>query len=167
MKMTLLALIKSDLARIVEPTALNALRQYLMPRGETFPFVVWFRLLQYVRRSRILRFIFGPIVYWRCRVLEHKYGVHANSNINIGPGLHIVHGSCHLNAEKIGKNFTVRQFVTIGEHNGGRPIIGDNVTVNPGAVVVGPIRLGDGCTIGALSYVSHDVPNGTVVKGVW
>lgn len=167
MKMKMLSHIKSDLARIVEPTVSNALRQYFMPRGEVFPFIVWFRCLQYIRRSRILRFIFEPIVYLKCRSLEFKYGIHANANIDVGPGLHIVHGSCHLNAEKIGKNFTVRQFVTVGEHNGGRPIIGDDVTINPSAVVVGPIVLGDGCTIGALSYVSHDVPPGKVVKGVW
>ena len=167
MRLSLISQIKSDLARIVEPTISNAFRQYFLPRGEVFPFTVWLRILQYVRRNRWLRFTVGPLVYWKFRCLEFKYGVHANANITIGSGLHIVHGSCHLNADKIGKNFTIRQFVTVGEHCGGRPVIGDDVTINPGAVVVGPIKLGDGCTIGALSYVSHDVPVGITVKGVW
>lgn len=165
--MSFISVIKNDLSRIAKPTLANAMRQYFMPRGEMFPFVLWFRILQVVRKSKIAKLMLGPVVYWKMRCLEFKYGIHANANIEIGPGLHIVHGSCHLNAAKIGKNFTVRQFVTIGEHNGGRPIIGDNVTINPSAVVVGPIKLGDGCTIGALSYVSHDVPPGKVVKGVW
>lgn len=157
----------ADLARITKPTVGNAIRWYFLPRGESFPYDVWLRLLQGVRRHRMLKLIFGPFVYWRYRHFEFKYGIHGNANIEIGPGLHVVHGPNNLNAEKIGKNFTVRQFVTIGEHKGGRPTIGDNVTINPSAVVVGPIKLGDGCVIGALSYVSHDVPARMVVKGVW
>lgn len=165
--MTFLELVKSDLSRITCPTFGNALKWYFLPRGECFPYVVWLRLLQSIRRKRMLTYLFEPLVYWRYRHFEFKYGIHGNANIEIGPGLHVVHGPNNLNAEKIGKNFTVRQFVTIGEHKGGRPTIGDNVTINPSAVVVGPITLGDGCTIGALSYVSHDVPAGKIVKGVW
>ena len=159
--------IKSDLSRIAEPTVRNAIKWYLLPRGECFPYVVWFRLLQWVRQYCFLKYTIGPLVYWRYRHFEFKYGIHANANVEVGPGFHAVHGPNNLNAEKIGCNFTVRQFVTIGEHLGGRPEIGDNVTINPGAVIVGPIKLGDGCTIGALSYVSHNVPAGQIVKGVW
>lgn len=165
--MKLIETLNEDLARIAKPSFKNFILQYFLPRGECFPYIVWFRTLQRVRRLRVLRYVLGAFVYWRYRHFEFEYGIHGNANIEIGPGLHVVHGPNNLNAEKIGKNFTVRQFVTIGEHRGGRPSIGDNVTINPGAVVVGPIKLGDGCTIGALSYVSHDVPPGAVVKGVW
>ena len=165
--MSLRLIVKSDLARIAKPTLCNALKYYFVPRGECFPYVVWFRILQAVRGKPLLKCLFGSLVYWRYRHFEFKYGIHGNANIEIGPGLHVVHGPNNLNAERIGKNFTVRQFVTIGEHEGGCPTIGDDVTINPSAVVVGPIVLGDGCTIGALSYVSHDVPPGKVVKGVW
>ena len=165
--MELVALIRSDLARITSPSLCNALKFYFLPKGECFPYVVWFRILQQVRKNKLLKFTVGLIVYWRYRHFEFKYGIHGNANIEIGSGLRVVHGPNNLNAERIGKNFTVRQFVTIGEHNGGRPTIGDGVTINPGAVVVGQIRLGDGCTIGALSYVSHDVPPGQIVKGIW
>lgn len=165
--MSFLSCIKADLSRIAKPTIANAVVYYFLPRGECFPFVVWFRILQRIRRQRFLRVILGPFVYWRYRHFEFKYGIHANANIDVGCGFHPVHGPNNLNAEKIGRNFTVRQFVTIGEHRGGRPTIGDDVTINPSAVVVGPIVLGNGCTIGALSYVSHDVPPGMVVKGVW
>ena len=34
-----------------------------------------------------------------------------------------------------------------------------------GAVIVGPIRLGDGCAVGANSVVLHDVPAGVTVAG--
>lgn len=165
--MTLFTVLKCDLSRITTPTLLNAFKYYFVPRGECFPYVVWFRVLQAVRSNKLLKVLLGPLVYWRYRHFEFKYGIHGNANIEVGHGLHVVHGPNNLNAERIGKNFTVRQFVTIGEHNGGRPTIGDDVTINPSAVVVGPIVLGNGCTVGALSYVSHDVPPGTIVKGVW
>ncbi len=165
--MSFLSFIKADLSCIAKPTFANAVKYYFLPRGECFPFVVWFRILQSVRRNKFSRLILGPVAYWRYRHFEFKYGIHANVNIDVGYGFHPVHGPNNLNAEKIGRNFTVRQFVTIGEHRGGRPTIGNDVTINPSAVVVGPITLGDGCTIGALSYVSHDVPPGKIVKGVW
>lgn len=165
--MALISVLRRDLARIATPTLSNAVKWYFIPRGECFPYVVWFRILQSVRRNMLFKVLLGPLVYWRYRHFEFKYGIHGNANIEVGPGLHVVHGPNNLNAERIGKNFTVRQFVTIGAHNGGRPTIEDDVTINPSAVVVGPIVLGKGCTIGALSYVSHDVPSGVVVKGVW
>lgn len=164
---SMLEILRNDLSRIAMPTLCNALKYYFVPRGECFPYVVWFRILQTVRRKKLLRCLLGPFVYWRYRHFEFKYGIHGNANIEVGPGFHVVHGPNNLNAERIGKNFTVRQFVTIGEHNGGRPTIEDDVTINPSAVVVGPIVLGKGCTIGALSYVSHNVPPDTVVKGAW
>ena len=165
--MAFISVLRSDLSRIATPTLNNALKYYFVPRGECFPYVVWFRVLQAVRRNKLLKVLLEPLVYWRYRHFEFKYGIHGNANIEVGPGFHVVHGPNNLNAERIGKNFTVRQFVTIGEHNGGRPAIEDDVTINPNAVVVGPIVLGKGCTIGALSYVSHDEPPGEGVKGVW
>ena len=46
------------------------------------------------------------------------------------------------------------------------PIIGDNVTVAGGVRVVGPVDIGDNCTIGANSVVISDVPADCVVTGV-
>ena len=45
------------------------------------------------------------------------------------------------------------------------PIIGNNVSIGSGAVVVGPITIGDNVIIGANSYVDKDVPSNVVVAG--
>jgi serine acetyltransferase len=41
----------------------------------------------------------------------------------------------------------------------GGPVIEDNVTIGPGAKVVGPLRIGRGATIGPNAVVTEDVPS--------
>jgi serine acetyltransferase len=41
----------------------------------------------------------------------------------------------------------------------GAPVIEDNVTIWPGAKVVGPVRIGRGATIGPNAVVTEDVPS--------
>lgn len=80
----------------------------------------------------------------------------------IGPRLRIQHGqNTYVLARSIGSDFWVNHNVTIGA-NGGVPVIGDRVTVRTGAVVVGPISIGDDCVITANAVVSRDMPAGHV-----
>ncbi|NOT97673.1 MAG: serine acetyltransferase [Sideroxydans sp.] len=84
---------------------------------------------------------------------------------NIGGGLFIQHGnSTIIHAESIGENCWVNQNVTIGDSGKGIPVIGNNVRICTGAVVLGPIKIGDNAIIGANATVVKDVPaNCTVV----
>lgn len=82
----------------------------------------------------------------------------------IGGGLFIQHGySTFILATSIGKNFVVNQNVTIGVGRHGKPIIGDNVAIRTGAVVVGKIQVGDNVRIGANCVVAEDIPANTSV----
>ncbi|ETT26995.1 transferase hexapeptide repeat containing protein [Rhodococcus rhodochrous ATCC 21198] len=82
----------------------------------------------------------------------------------IGPGLFIQHGvGTIVSAEAIGSNCWINQQVTIGYDATGRPTIGDRVRIAAGAVVLGPITLHDGATVGANATVIHDVPAGVTV----
>lgn len=69
----------------------------------------------------------------------------------------------------IGKNCTIFHQVTIG--NDYRklenvPTIGDNVTIYPGAKIVGRVTIGNNCEIGANAVVVKDVPeNSLVISG--
>lgn len=88
----------------------------------------------------------------------------------IGGGMKIFHGySTIVFARSVGRNFTVYQQVTIGRGtsvNGNDiPIIGDNVTVYAGAIIVGGVRIGNNVTIGAGAVVVKDVPDNTTVVG--
>lgn len=158
--------IKSDLARLGAVSFRSFAKHYFVPRGCSFPYVVWLRIEQCLRRGGWFKRFWGAVFYPIYRHYEFKYGIHANPNIEIGPGLLVVHGEgVHLNCECIGKNLTVYQGVTLGIQDGKRPIVEDDVTIYPSAIVVGGVRLGKGCVVGALSYVSHDVPDGVTVVG--
>jgi len=70
-----------------------------------------------------------------------------------------------LNAKSIGENFYVNHLVTIGEIDGKRPTIGDNVSIYTGAIVIGDIKIGNNSKIGAGAVVVKDVPENSVVVG--
>ena len=58
------------------------------------------------------------------------------------------------------------QGVTIGDRNGGRPIIGNNVGFGPGVKVLGKVTIGDNCFIAANAVVVKDMPANAIVGGV-
>jgi len=79
---------------------------------------------------------------------------------SIGPRFRIQHGqNTYVNAREIGSDFWVNHNVTIGATRGGVPTIGSRVAVRTGAVVVGPIFIGNGCIINANAVVSSDMPD--------
>jgi serine O-acetyltransferase len=48
----------------------------------------------------------------------------------------------------------------------GNPTLGDRVLLASGAKVIGNIRIGDDCSVGANAVVTKDVPDRGVVGGV-
>jgi len=72
------------------------------------------------------------------------------------------------NAE-LGENVQINQNVTLGERSGdnpgGKPVLEDDVTIYSGAVVLGNITLGEGCSVGANAVVLDDVEPGETVVG--
>jgi len=93
---------------------------------------------------------------------------------DIGESFVIIHPVGVCISGKIGKNCIVTAQVGIGGSlrqgdvgaGNGLPVIGDNVWVGVGSKVLGPIRVGDGVLIGAMSLVLHDVPDGATVQGI-
>lgn len=75
----------------------------------------------------------------------------------------------------IGKNCVIYQNVTIGARSYEEgdytkkenfPMLGNNVTVYAGAVIVGPIHIGNNAVIGANAVVTTDIPDNAVAVGV-
>lgn len=161
------SIIKTDLARLCPPTFGNFLLWYFLPKGSTFPYIVWFRLMHVCKKRKILKYSIGLIVYLFYRHFGYKFGISADTNMEVGCGLKIVHGfGVVLNCEKIGKNFTVFQNTTLGSDMENRvPIVLDNVTIYTGSIVVGNICLRDNCIVGANSFVNRDVEENSIVVG--
>lgn len=81
-------------------------------------------------------------------------------------GALIVHGwNTIIVAKKVGKNVMIHHNCTIGWNHDGCPVIGDNVKIYPGAVVAGPISIGNNVTIGANCVVLEDVPDNSLCYG--
>jgi serine O-acetyltransferase len=110
-------------------------------------------------------------VYWLLfRVVETLLVTSIPKAAVIGGGLRIWHfGNIFIHPEsRIGNNCTLRQGVTIGNRveGGPVPLIGDNVEFGAYAQVLGDIRIGNDCKIGAMSVVLCDVPDGATAVGI-
>jgi serine O-acetyltransferase len=81
-------------------------------------------------------------------ILPHPQGIVIGAGVVVGPRAWIF------------------QNVTIGGAPGkiGAPAIGADARIYIGAVVAGPIKVGDNVVIGANAFVQRDVPEQTVVR---
>ncbi|HYF36911.1 MAG TPA: hypothetical protein VD994_16560, partial [Prosthecobacter sp.] len=56
-------------------------------------------------------------------------------------------------------------FNKTGEDGRTQPWVGDGVSIGTGAVLIGPIRIGDGAIIGANSVVTSDIGANMIAAG--
>lgn len=88
----------------------------------------------------------------------------------IGDNLMIWHGFATIvNAQSIGSNCSIWQQVTVGnklDDIESKPIIGNNVKICAGSILVGNIKIGNNVIIGAGSVVTKNVPDNCVIAGV-
>ncbi len=99
-------------------------------------------------------------------------GIEIHPAAQIGRRFFIDHGMGVVIGETsiVGDDVTLYQGVTLGgtgkEKGKRHPTIGSNVVIGSGAKVLGDIRVGDRCRIGAGSVVLRDVPDDSTVVGV-
>lgn len=91
--------------------------------------------------------------------IELYYSAKIGEAFKINHGIGTVVGA----KTKIGNNVLLHQNVTLGDKKG-RPELCDNVIVYPGAVIVGPIKVGEGAIIGANLFLDKDLPPKTILK---
>ncbi len=81
-----------------------------------------------------------------------------------GGGLYIQHGFCTvISARAVGENCMINQLVTIGYKGSNCPVIGNNVRIGSGAIIIGDVHVGNNVNIGAGAIVIHDVPDNCTV----
>jgi serine O-acetyltransferase len=97
------------------------------------------------------------------------YNVHlwaGRSGPRIGAGLHLIHPTNIMvgTGVEIGEDCLIFHDVTVGTgHIPGKPKIGNNVDIYPGACVLGGITIGDKTMVGANCVVTRDVPPESIV----
>lgn len=105
----------------------------------------------------------------RMRRLSFKIGYSIPLETEIGDGLYLGHNApIIINGQaKIGKNVNIAQYVTIGADMRGKrkgaPIIGNDVWIGAGSVIVGNITIGNDVVISPNSFVNFDVKDHCVV----
>lgn len=128
-------------------------------------------LLHFLTYSKDFRTIF----YFRIdTVFKHLLNIYCRKDSSftidittkLSGGILTGHPYCTiLNANSIGENFYVNHLVTIGEINGKRPTIGNNVSIYTGAIVIGDITIGNNVNIGAGAVVIKNVPDNCTAVG--
>lgn len=118
-------------------------------------------------KKRNQRF-FGLIV---CRRLQRKYGVFLpyaaqfNSSLILRHPIGIIIGE----GVEISDNVIIFQNVTLGRSDtyvDSYPCIGENTIIYSGAVILGDIKIGKNCIIGANAVVTKDVADNSISVGV-
>jgi serine O-acetyltransferase len=84
-----------------------------------------------------------------------------------GPGLSIAHwGTIVVNDKaRVGFNCRIHPGSCIGERDGLAPRIGNDCYVGPGAVISGPITLGDNVKVGANAVVTKSFGSDITLVG--
>lgn len=118
---------------------------------------------------------FRTLFYFRTqgffsKLLRIFYPKHPSFTIDvytkIGGGLKLAHPyATIINAKEVGNNVYINHLVTIGEKEGKKPSIGNNVQIHAHAIIIGNIEIGDNAIIGAGSVVVKDVPKNAIVAG--
>ncbi len=174
--MTLRALIRSDLDRFTETFALRGqpfsrskviFESFTFKAG--FQAVLLYRLAHWWYQRR-----WTYIAWYLCRLNTAWTGADIEFNAEIGPGMFISHpvGIVIGRGTRIGSHVTIFQGVTCGARSwrpeaiGRFPTIGDHCYLFAHASVLGPIRIGNQCVIGAHALFTDDMPDRAVARGV-
>lgn len=112
------------------------------------------------------------------RLIWHAYGQYYEKRCGFfGPLAQVAGEPCFphgplgvfiSNDASLGKDCVIFQNVTIGSNHlpdakrPGGPTLGDRVYIGAGAVIVGNVKIGNGCRIGAGAVVYEDMPDNSV-----
>lgn len=154
---------------------IDILREVNMNQGVKSKVVVLlFRLATWyspLNSGKMFRFLFFPFFILNKIFNEFIFCVEIPYCVNIGFGLKIYHPhSIVINKNaRLGKNCILRQNVTIGNalNSDGleslSPLIGDSVEIGAQVTIIGNVKIGNNCRIGAGSIVTKNLSDNTTV----
>lgn len=123
-------------------------------------------------RPKLLRAPFSllyRLLFRRCR---NHYGIELPYTVQLGRGVIIEHqGGIVIHGQTvIGDGCIIRQNCTLGLRRldalDDAPVLGRNVNVGAGAVILGKVSIGDDAVIGANAVVLGDVPASALATGI-
>lgn len=133
--------------------------------------ILFYRYGNWVSRQRKpLRIFLLPVFYALFHWSRSRWGIEIYPTVQIGPGFVINHyGGVFIGPKSlvVGRNFSIHHDVTIGfgaEEKRGGATIGDNVTIAPGAKILGPVRIGNNVKIGPNAVVQRNLPDNSIAS---
>jgi serine O-acetyltransferase len=140
------------------------------PLKPGFHALLMYRIGRWAAERPRRRWVFMRVAATMGFFVRNFYGIELYSSSEIGRRLYIAHqGTIALHPNcKIGDDCVIRQGSTIGASEERvpeeeAPILGDNVQVGAGAMVLGKIRIGNNVRIGPNAVVMTDVPDNSTV----
>jgi len=133
-------------------------------------FLVLFRFSSFFAKGNIVLKIVGfPIRIFYLVFVQWILGIDIPDRTKIGYGFNVWHGQgliIHPDC-KIGNFVQIRHNTTIGQRrsNEAPPEIGNSVDIGAHSIIIGDIKIGDNCVIGAGTFVNKDIPENSVVYG--
>lgn len=132
-----------------------------------------FRLVNAINRYMLLKIIFFPYLMFYRFFVEWSLGIELPRKLRAGKNLIFYHGQgLVVNfGTVIGENCVLRNGVTIGHKKltdgtlSRCPQIGNNVDIGPNVCIIGDIVIGDNVTIGAGAVVVKSIPENSVAVG--
>jgi len=117
---------------------------------------------------RLSQWASGCLALWIAKRNLVRNGVDISQSADIGKELKIEHpvGVVVGRHVRAGERLTLYHGVTLGQKNEQYPVIGNNVTIYQGAMVIGAVHVGDNAVVAPGSIVLCDVPAGVTVGGV-
>jgi serine O-acetyltransferase len=133
-----------------------------------FKTVFWYRISAKLYGKGGLYKLIGKLLWVR---LVKISGCYISPTATIGAGLKLPHATGVVIGDDaiIGDNVQIYQHVTIGRKSvaqDGYPIIGDNVVIYAGAVIIGNISIGNNAVIGANSVLTQNVNDAEIFVGI-
>lgn len=106
--------------------------------------------------------------------MQRKYGLFISHKSSFSMSLDLKHpiGVVIGEGVRVGERVKIFQHVTLGGARMGDwnksnyPEIGDDTVIFAGAVIVGKIKIGKNCIIGANAVVTKDVPDNSTAVGI-
>jgi serine O-acetyltransferase len=159
-------ILKADIERFREDgTDLRTLVRGLLSQG--FQALLVYRIFHWFHEHGIPT---QPARFFIERLTETMTGISIPAEAQIGKGLRIHHfGGIIIHSQAIvGEHCTLYHGVTLGDRGGwgGAPRIGSHVVIGAGAKILGEVKVGDHCRIGANAVVRTSVPPHCLAVGV-
>lgn len=149
-----------------DPASRNGFEAFVVLSG--LHAVWWYRFTHMLWRWRLpfIARVLSQLVRWWTLIEIHP-GARIGNRLFIDHGAGVVIGETAI----IGDDCIFYHGVTLGGQGDVRgdrrhPQIGNNVVIGAGAIVLGPVTVGDGAKIGAGAVVVTDVPPGRTAVGV-